>query len=59
MVFSAADLQAPITGHNQPLNDMLKSLYAEHVRKNTEGASFTEKVKQVMLGNMQVTFPPL
>lgn len=59
MVFSAADLQAPIIGHNQPLNDMLKSLYAEHVRKNTEGASFTEKVKQVMLGNMQVTFPPL
>lgn len=59
MVFSAADLQAPIIGHNQPLNDMLKNLYAEQVRKNTEGAAFTDKVKQVMLGNMQVTFPPL
>ncbi|MGV3637690.1 MAG: AraC family transcriptional regulator ligand-binding domain-containing protein, partial [Flavobacteriales bacterium] len=59
MVFSAADLQAPIIGHNQPLNDMLKSIYAEQVRKTSEGASFTEKVKQVMLGNMQVIFPPL
>lgn len=59
MVFAAADLRAPIIGHNKPLNDMLKVMYEEQVRKHTEGAAFSEKVKQVMLGNMQVTFPPL
>lgn len=59
IVFSAADLQAPIIGHNQPLNDMLKLMYEEQMRKNVHGAAFTAKVKQVMLGNMQVTFPPL
>ena len=59
MVFAAADLQAPIIGHNQPLNDMLKAMYEEQMRKSMSGAAFTEKVKQVMLGNMQVTFPPL
>ncbi len=59
MVFAAADLQAPIIGHNQPLNAMLKQMYEEQLRKNMAGAAFTEKVKQVMLGNMQVTFPPL
>lgn len=59
MVFAAADLEAPIIGHNQPLNDMLKAMYEEQMRKSVSGAAFTEKVKQVMLGNMQVTFPPL
>ena len=38
---------------------MLKQMYEEQLRKNMAGAAFTEKVKQVMLGNMQVTFPPL
>lgn len=59
MVFAAADLQAPIIGHNEPLNAMLKAMYEEQMRKNANGAAFTEKVKQVMMGNMQVTFPPL
>lgn len=59
MVFSASELRAPIIGHNKPLNDMLKAMYDEQMRKHIEGAAFTEKVKQVMLGNMQVTFPPL
>lgn len=59
MVFAAADLQAPIIGHNQPLNDMLKVMYEERMRKSVSGAAFSEKVKQVMLGHMQVTFPPL
>lgn len=59
LVFAASDLQAPIMGHNKPLNDMLKAMYEEQMRKNAGGAAFTEKVKQVMLGNMQVIFPPL
>jgi AraC-like DNA-binding protein len=59
LVFAAADLRAPIIGHNKPLNDMLKVMYEDQMRKNANGAAFTEKVKQVMLGNLQVTFPPL
>ncbi len=58
MIFSADDLRAPVLGHNRPLNDMLKSVYEDHVRRHSDG-SFTEKVKQVVLGNMRVTFPPL
>lgn len=59
LVFSASDARAPVIGHNKPLNDMLKGMYEEQMRRNADGAAFTEKVKQVMLGNMQVTFPPL
>jgi len=59
MVFATVDMQMPIIGHNRPLNEMLKGMYEEQMRKNAGGAAFTEKVKQVMLGNMQVTFPPL
>lgn len=58
MVFAAEDLRAPVVGHNRPLNDMLKGVYEEHMRRHTNG-SFVEKVKQVVLGNMQITFPPL
>lgn len=59
MVFLADELAAPVLGHNKPLSAMLKGLYEEQLRKSVNGAAFTEKVKQVMLGNMQITFPPL
>lgn len=59
MVFTEADLRAPLIGHNQPLNAMLKELYEEQQRKHAAAGAFSEKVKQVMLGNMQITFPPL
>lgn len=59
MVFALADMGIPVLGHNKPLSDMLKAMYADHVRKHIGAAAFTEKVKQVVLGNLQLTFPPL
>jgi AraC-like DNA-binding protein len=58
MIFSVDDLRAPVVGHNKPLNDMLKSVYEDHMRRHSNG-TYTEKVKQVVLGHLRVTFPPL
>jgi AraC-like DNA-binding protein len=58
MIFSAYDLRTPVVGHNRTLSNVLKGVYEEHVRRHVDG-SFTEKVKQVVLGNLRVTFPPL
>jgi AraC-like DNA-binding protein len=58
MIFAIDDLRVPVLGHNKPLSDMLRNLYEEQVRRSVSG-SFSEKVKQVVFGNMQVSFPSL
>lgn len=59
IVFSTVDLAAPIVGYNPQLNAMLKDLLDAELRKHAGGASFGEKVKQVILRNLHVTFPTL
>lgn len=59
IVFSAQDLQAPIVGYNPQLNTMLKDLLDAQMRRQDGGGSFQGKVREVILRNLQVTFPPL
>ena len=59
IVFAAADMSIPIIGYNPQLNAMLKDLLDAEMRKQAGGASYAEKVKETILRNLQVTFPPL
>ncbi|MCB9185009.1 MAG: AraC family transcriptional regulator [Flavobacteriales bacterium] len=59
MVFRLADLQAPVVGYNPRMNAMLRAMLEEEIRVLAEGAPFREKVKRIVLENLQVTFPPL
>lgn len=59
LVFALRDLDAPVVGFNPQLNAMLKDLLDAEMRKQAGGTSFSEKVKEIILRNLQVTFPPL
>lgn len=59
IVFSRADLRAPVVGYNPGLNAMLKELLEAELRKQAGDTPFVEKVRQEVLRNLQVTFPPL
>lgn len=59
IVFSLADLRAPVVGYNPGLNAMLKDLLEGELRRQAGDAPFIEQVRQTVLRNLQVTFPPL
>lgn len=59
IVFSWKDLDHPVVGYNPQLNALLQDLLEAEMRKRIVGGTFQEKVKEMVLRNMQVTFPPL
>ncbi|HEX2616548.1 MAG TPA: AraC family transcriptional regulator ligand-binding domain-containing protein, partial [Flavobacteriales bacterium] len=59
LVFPTSEMGTPIVGYNAQLNAQLKDLLDAEVRKQTGGSTFGEKVKEVILRNLQVSFPAL
>jgi AraC-like DNA-binding protein len=59
IVFSLADLQAPVIGYNKDLNTIFKNLLETEIKKQSNGFSFGSEVKGMILRNFQFNFPQL
>ena len=57
MVFSLADLQAPVLGYNKELNQVFLQLLEAEIKKQSAGAAFSSQVKQMILKQFRFQFP--
>jgi hypothetical protein len=56
IVFSLADLQAPVIGYNKELNSIFKNLLDVEIKKQSQSATFTSEVRQMILKHFQFNF---